>query len=1178
MALANVAYILATTPLYGGKKVLMIDWDLEAPGLYRYFDADLKTNSGLSLSARSNDRLVDKAQGLIEFLEAAAKIYKERAPNGGLPESQAHTPEAADIYAELRRTSGFDEKLLLQVGDNQNLKLLKAGYEDETYPNRVRAFEWEKFYEGHGSFFTHFRQHLSEEFDYILIDSRTGLTDTSGICTRVMPEKLVGVFAPNTQNIEGLKGVILRAVEYRRSSRDPRSLMIFPLASRIDSQASKLRKAWWKGGRVSGHVLEGYQKTFEDLFIEMFDLDQCDLHDYFDATQIPHDSDYAYGEEIAARYDLGSHDKLSIETACTNLTDRLLYLDAPWEPYSDTIKLSEAQRQAEDATQLTVELSRDRRRLRRIAIALSVVVLIMASAFFLWYHFRPTGPQPGQVQDEARLAGRDSSSLVAAEEDYFRYMDGGINLTPEEIKGRNTWLVWTAGNDRFWDRMANATFGTLDLLKIVSSHPKQKFSRDNRWDNFGLVNTPCFEKATAPDPKRFGLWLDKRNPGCTPDPFEDAIRYPGVRIGARGKNLEVGSYYGYETGILGLRLFPNPDFDEEAAKRWDAERFYSDPSYFSRQDLIRPYRVGMSCAFCHAGPSPTKPPSDPNNPKWENLSSSVGAQYLLADRIFDWNADNSSFLFQLLHTARPGTMDTSLLFPDNINNPTTVSPLYLTLTRLEVAKRWGKETVLGGAKENRQLNDYISHGFLRELFEPPDTVFTTRMSKDGSDSVGVVGALNRFYLTIGASSQEALLHVNPFIGGKAAIPMQIRVARADTFVNATEDQTANLLLFLLKVGAPHYLKDAPGGSAYLTTDAAQLKRGKIVFAERCASCHSSKIPSPAPGIDEGRGCAGKDYLTCWNKYWEWTKTEDFKARMRQIVLADDFLDNNYLSTDLRIPVTLLQTNACGSLGSNATAGNIWDNFSSQSYKDLPSVGAITVYDPLTGEPRPYQMPAGGRGYVRPPSLVSVWATAPFLLDNSIGPFNSSPSVDARMKSFNQAIEQLLWPERRARDSILQDKVPGMIDRTTQASTLRIPAAYLPDVLKRSGFWSRNFPFLFADEDWEIGPLPKGMPIGLLANLDLLSDSSDANAVAKRQQDVLKLLLDIKKRLSQLPAGATDEERARALAPLVGPLLQFSKCPDLVVGRGHYFGTAKNQGETELSDDDKRALIEFLKTF
>ena len=77
---------------------------------------------------------------------------------------------------------------------------------------------------------------------------------------------------------------------------------------------------------------------------------------------------------------------------------------------------------------------------------------------------------------------------------------------------------------------------------------------------------------------------------------------------------------------------------------------------------------------------------------------------------------------------------------------------------------------------------------------------------------------------------------------------------------------------------------------------------------------------------------------CWNRYWAWTKTDDFKQQMREIVSAPDFLDDNYLSTEVRVPVTLLQTNACSPLATNALAGNIWDNFSSQSYKDLPSVG------------------------------------------------------------------------------------------------------------------------------------------------------------------------------------------------------------------------------------------------
>jgi hypothetical protein len=100
---------------------------------------------------------------------------------------------------------------------------------------------------------------------------------------------------------------------------------------------------------------------------------------------------------------------------------------------------------------------------------------------------------------------------------------------------------------------------------------------------------------------------------------------------------------------------------------------------------------------------------------------------------------------------------------------------------------------------------------------------------------------------------------------------------------------------------------------------------------------------------------------------------------------------------------------------------------------------------------------------------------------------------------------------------------------------------------------------------------------LLSNLDLFRESPTFAERTQRDADILKLLLDIKKALKNLPQGASDEQAAEALRPLVGPMLEFSKCPDLIVNRGHYFGTDKFPEEPALSDDDKRALIEFLKT-
>jgi len=210
-----------------------------------------------------------------------------------------------------------------------------------------------------------------------------------------------------------------------------------------------------------------------------------------------------------------------------------------------------------------------------ILVALILIVIVAGGALLL---FGGGGPRPGTVKDEALTAGRDASTFVAADEDYFHDMDGAVTLTADEIKGRNTWNVWTGGNDAMWDKLTATSVGLLDFLKILTSSPGLKFSRDNRWEYLGLVNDPCFVKATGPDSKHFGLWLDQRKPDCPADPFENEQKYPGVKIGARGKNLPLGSYYGYETGVVGLRLFPNPAFDEEAAKKWDPVRYYSDPT------------------------------------------------------------------------------------------------------------------------------------------------------------------------------------------------------------------------------------------------------------------------------------------------------------------------------------------------------------------------------------------------------------------------------------------------------------------------------------------------------------------------------------------------------------------------------------------------------------------------
>ena len=322
------------------------------------------------------------------------------------------------------------------------------------------------------------------------------------------------------------------------------------------------------------------------------------------------------------------------------------------------------------------------------------------------------------------------------------------------------------------------------------------------------------------------------------------------------------------------------------------------------------------------------------------------------------------------------------------------------------------------------------------------------MLKDGADSVGALGALNRVYLNIGLFSEEWLLHFNPLIGGKRTTPIQIKLARENSsYWGATEGQTVDMALFFLKSTGPHLLKDAPGGAAYLTRDRREAAAAAARSSPSAAPAATRARPRGPRHARPARAARAPGISSASRRYWRWTKTDDFKRRMRDIVTRDDFLTDNFLASEVRVPVTLLETNACSPLATNAIRDNIWDNFSSETYKNLPSVGEITVHHPITGAPYQYRMPAGGRGYTRPASLVSVWSTAPFLLNNSVGHFEGSPSVEARMRSFQDSIEQLLWPELREYDELLGTKVPGLIDRTTAPSYLRVPAGYLPDFLQ-----------------------------------------------------------------------------------------------------------------------------------
>ena len=184
------------------------------------------------------------------------------------------------------------------------------------------------------------------------------------------------------------------------------------------------------------------------------------------------------------------------------------------------------------------------------------------------------------VRSRAQVAQNPPS-----EQDY-----GYAYLTDDQRAGRDTWYFWTGGNEKFWVRMAGLPDTYVNLLAYVDSR-----LHGRRFSTLGAITQPGCRAATAPD--QHGLWMDQ----CDQPPV------PGVP--------------GEPTGIVGLRRFPNPDF---VAAQWNAEAYLKQPG----PTMQPPYRIGMTCGFCHIGFNPLNPPDNPEAPRWANLAGGIGNQYL----------------------------------------------------------------------------------------------------------------------------------------------------------------------------------------------------------------------------------------------------------------------------------------------------------------------------------------------------------------------------------------------------------------------------------------------------------------------------------------------------------------------------------------------------------------------
>lgn len=288
MALANIAWIFASNR----KRVLVLDWDLEAPGLHCYFQPFLI------------DKDITSSEGIIDFvINFADEAIKPLENSESMP---------TDWYVQHANIKPY--VLSLNFGEfpeGGKIDFVPAGRQGATYAARVTSFNWQNFYDrlGGGAFLEATKEKMRAEYDYILIDSRTGVSDTSGICTVQMPDILVVCFTLNNQSIKGASAIANSVHQQRKKS----NVRIFPVPMRVDmAEKAKLE------------ARREYARNKFAFFPDQSKIIHRDLDEYWGAVELLYVPYYAYEELLSVFGDrLGQINSLlaSLERLASYLTD-----------------------------------------------------------------------------------------------------------------------------------------------------------------------------------------------------------------------------------------------------------------------------------------------------------------------------------------------------------------------------------------------------------------------------------------------------------------------------------------------------------------------------------------------------------------------------------------------------------------------------------------------------------------------------------------------------------------------------------------------------------------------------------------------------------------------------------------------------------------------------------------
>ena len=328
MALANVAEIIANL----GYDVLAIDWDLEAPGLERYFAPSRAVAEDWTARAGLIDLLNEYKQGLRTGTDVArpepAKSPVEDASGLEIIASGLKTaPEAADYKMlasmSVRRPASFANETPAAIDRKGRVRLLTAGKRygaaRSNYIRTIQGFDWQEFYSdwAGASYFEFFRRDLLDDYhgrkpDVVLIDSRTGVTEQGGVCTHHLADLVVLLTAANDLNLDGTEWM---AKQLSRPElvkmRGDRPLHVLPVATRIE-QTAQTRE------------LAQFQRAMVDRFSGYLPPPLRAPQRFFTDTEIPYIPYYSFEERVAARESETERSRLlyrAYEALAVNLLD-----------------------------------------------------------------------------------------------------------------------------------------------------------------------------------------------------------------------------------------------------------------------------------------------------------------------------------------------------------------------------------------------------------------------------------------------------------------------------------------------------------------------------------------------------------------------------------------------------------------------------------------------------------------------------------------------------------------------------------------------------------------------------------------------------------------------------------------------------------------------------------------